>query len=448
MKKTLFTLTLLLCGSQAFAQTYVNEMSEAEVKRDCYIEGAGAVYNDRTDNFLYGDNTFTQKASSTASTSYIFNRDLVGNKNYTGFRINICFRTEDNLEVISKMCKIEYSTDEETYHLVPDMKTEITYKAELGESYWTDVYFQGALPANAVEIKVTLLPYKDLAAWIPCFRRTELFYQGGTAYSYITPPNLWEAPTATEGFEAIFDNFSNLLITKEGSNNASSVTVVDNDFKGGISTTDKVLKISQVPATDEDPWAWGNGDWFGASVAIKDEKDESKGQLTVITEDTKYLHVHMLRNTATTCGLENFGGEQFKTTFAYNSVGEWQDIVVDLSEYIGSEFTALMIQPNNQFQTNDTKVEEITYIGKMFLSSSSEEETTSIISYKTSTFNAWGATGKIIISDTERAMVEVYSLDGVLVQKLTLENSTQDIVVPAGLYIVKTNNSQTKVLVK
>ena len=70
------------------------------------------------------------------------------------------------------------------------MKVEKSYDAVLGNNYWIDVWYQGALPEGVKEIKVTMVANEEVANWIPSYRRTEIFYEGGDSYEYVKPPYL------------------------------------------------------------------------------------------------------------------------------------------------------------------------------------------------------------------------------------------------------------------
>ena len=85
MKKifNLVAVGMVLASVNVNAQTYVNEMTQADVERDCYIEGGSALFNDAADAY-YGDGSYVQKSSASTPTAFIFNRDILGNKNLTG----------------------------------------------------------------------------------------------------------------------------------------------------------------------------------------------------------------------------------------------------------------------------------------------------------------------------------------------------------------------------
>ena len=145
MKKifNLIAVGMVLASVNVNAQTYVNEMTQADVERDCYIEGGSALFNDAADAY-YGDGSYVQKSSASTPTAFIFNRDIWGNKNLTGFIVNVLV-PNDRMD-FDQFIKIEYSTDELNYQEVPDMKVEKSYDAVLGNNYWIDVWYQGALP--------------------------------------------------------------------------------------------------------------------------------------------------------------------------------------------------------------------------------------------------------------------------------------------------------------
>lgn len=50
---------MVLASVNVNAQTYVNEMTQADVERDCYIEGGSALFNDAADTY-YGDGSYVQ----------------------------------------------------------------------------------------------------------------------------------------------------------------------------------------------------------------------------------------------------------------------------------------------------------------------------------------------------------------------------------------------------
>lgn len=174
MKKifNLVAVGMVLASVNVNAQTYVNEMTQTDVERDCYIEGGSALFNDAADAY-YGDGSYVQKSSASTPTAFIFNRDIWGNKNLTGFIVNVLV-PNDRMD-FDQFIKIEYSTDELNYQEVPDMKVEKSYDAVLGNNYWIDVWYQGALPEGVKEIKVTMVANEEVANWIPCYRRTEIF---------------------------------------------------------------------------------------------------------------------------------------------------------------------------------------------------------------------------------------------------------------------------------
>lgn len=300
MKKifNLVAVGMVLASVNVNAQTYVNEMTQADVERDCYIEGGSALFNDAVDAY-YGDGSYVQKSSASTPTAFIFNRDIWGNKNLTGFIVNVLV-PNDRMD-FDQFIKIEYSTDELNYQEVPDMKVEKSYDAVLGNNYWIDVWYQGALPEGVKEIKVTMVANEEVANWIPCYRRTEIFYEGGDSYEYVKPPYLMIVPTE---FSVDFET-ENYSIDMAGSQNASStIEVVDNPKKDAVNGSDKVLKIVQDP-TDPN-WGWDNADWFGVAIGLLSGEEE---QLTEITEtDGRYLHFSILRNENSVFGMETWGG--------------------------------------------------------------------------------------------------------------------------------------------
>ena len=53
MKKifNVLVMGMALTSFSVGAQTYVNEMTQAEIENDCYIEGGSALYNDNASVF-------------------------------------------------------------------------------------------------------------------------------------------------------------------------------------------------------------------------------------------------------------------------------------------------------------------------------------------------------------------------------------------------------------
>ncbi len=418
----------------AHSQTYVNEMLQADVERDCYIEGGNALFNDES-TVYYNDGSYVQKSSAATPTAFIFNRDIWDNKNLTGFIVNMLVPQDRDINLYAK---IEYSTDEETYHDIPDMKVEMSYDGVEGDSYWADIWMQGALPSGVKEIKVTLLAKDDDANWIPCYRRTEIFYEGGTPYEYVKPPYLQEKVT---DFSVDFET-GNYSIDMSGSENATStIEVVDNPVKDAVNGSDKVLKIVQDPS---DPnWGWENADWFGVAVGLLSDNDD---RLTEITEaEGRYLHFHVLRSGDSVFGMETWGGScVYKDQeIPFTGSENWQEIVVDLQDYIGTTFKQFYFSPNERFGTDNVSIAETTYLDNIYISGSAS----SGIDKVEVSAGAWAGTGMINVSGETGTRVSVYSIAGVDMGIYTIENGTLQIPAVSGLYIVKAGDTVSKVLV-
>lgn len=417
------------------AQSYVNEMLQASVQADCIIEG-GVVYTDAGSVF-YEDGSYVQKASADLPTSFIFNRDLFSNKFLTGFKINMFVRGED---VWQNLVKIEYSLDELNYIAVPNMKVD--YSKAPSEAYWQDAYFQAALPANVKEIKVTLLAGSG-ANWIPSYRKTEIFYVGGTAYSYVLPPYVVQT---VEGFNVDFETPANYKVDMSGSQNLScTATVEANPSKTGINTSNNALKIVQAVPTSPDVWGWGNGDWFGAAIAYM---SGAAKQLTIITEATKYLHLQLYRTNNTKFALETWGGSAtVKSPYDYVSNGQWQDYVIDLSEFVGKTFTDFYFSPNSLYQTNSILTAETTYIDNILLSNSATPLSTGTISLLDDKVQVMATDKTIIVKNAQAKNLQVFTIDGkILINKFIVGNE-ETIQMNKGAYIVKVNNKTAKVIV-
>lgn len=437
MKKQLLFLGLgfAFSCSGVFAQTYVNDMTKAEIERDCFIDGS-ANYVDKGDNYYDNDDSYIQKKTADAATALTFPMDLVGNKYMTGFRVNMLLRKDDKAEL---WAKVEYSKDEVTYIAVPEMKVEFSYDEILGNGYWADVYFQGALPSGTKELKVTLLARPGDANWIPMYRRTEIFYEGGTPYAYMTPPHLVVPEEYPEDFLVDFES-DNFIATMGGSqNDASSIEVVDNPKKDGTNSSEKVLKFVQAIGGE---WGWGNGDWFGASIAMKTADDKEQ---TVQIGSKKYLHFSVYHPTSTKIAMETWNGSAgLKDQLDFTPSEGWVDVVIDMTERVDKTFKSFYYSPNVLYQTNEVTEAQVSYIDNIYLSDS---PTSSITSDIVEGLNIVSGKGAISVLNAENETVEIYDLSGKLITKVQVTSQSENISLSAGIYIVKTANRQAKALV-
>ena len=436
MKKifNLVALGAVLTSMNVNAQTYVNEMTQAEVEQDCYIEGGSAGYTDAGDAY-YGDGSYVQKASASTPTSFIFNRDIWGNKNLTGFIVNMLF-PNDRAD-FEKFMKVEYSTDEMNYHEIPDLKIEKSYDAVEGNNYWIDVWCQGVLPDGVKEIKVTLLANEEAANWIPCYRRTEIFYEGGDKYEYVKPPYLMVVPTE---FSVDFET-ENYSIDMAGSQNATStIEVVDNPKKDAVNGSNKVLKIVQDP-TDPN-WGWENADWFGVAIGLLDGDDNQMTEITA--EKGRYLHFSVLRNEDSVFGMETWAGTcTYKNQeIPYTGSENWQEIVIDLEEFIGTTFKQFYFSPNEKYGTNNVSVAETTYFDNIYISNDASSSVSEVVA---SNAKAFGGKGLIKVAG-ENCNVEIYTVSGMNIGTYSMEGSIEVSVEP-GIYLVKAGNTVSKVAV-
>ncbi len=425
----------LLASFSVNAQTYVNEMLQADVERDCYIEGGTLLYNDNGDAY-YGDGSYVQKSSASIPSSVSFTRDIWGNKNITGFIVNILI--PNDRPDFDKFLTIEYSVDEETYQEVPDLKIEKSYDAVQGNNYWIDLWYQASLPEGVKEIKVTMVARDDVANWIPCYRRTEIFYEGGTPYEYTKPPYLMIVPTE---FAVDFET-ENYSIDMAGSENATStIEVVDNPVKDAVNGSDKVLKIVQDPS---DPnWGWENADWFGVAIGLLSGEDN---QLTEISEaDGRYLHFSILRSENSVFGMETWGGTcAYKNQeIPFTGSENWQEIVIDLADYIGTTFKQFYFSPNERYGTDNIAVAETTYLDNIYISDSSASS--GIADNIVSASKVWGGNGMLYV-EGEAGEVSVYSVAGVEIGAYALDGFLQ-VELARGIYLVKSGNTVSKVIV-
>lgn len=439
MKKkiTLLAFLLLSLGGMT-AQTYVNNMSQAEVERDCYIEGGGTLFNDNSTEF-YNDHDYIQKAKDTESSWYIFNQDICGNKSLTGLKVNMLIPGDrDDLQ---NFIKIEYSLNERDYFEIPDMKIDVSYEPTLGGGYWNDIYYQAPLPAGTKEIKVTLLAFPGVANWIPCYRRTELFYVGGTKYEYVTPPYV---PVVYDSYKIDFESEDHIADMSGSQNSTSSIEVVDNPLKSGINTSNKVLKIVQDPADVE--WGWGNADWFGIALALKGDDPDSKKKIKITPENGRYLNMMILRKENSLFGLETWGGTcVYKDqAISFNGSDEWQMVSIDLEEFFGKTFQDFYFSPNELFGTNNVLVAETTYIDNVNISATAAVKS---IKVDECNFCAFGGKGVIKVSSQEGLSIQIYSTLGSLVNSSISTGDNVEIPINAGSYIVRIGHDAVKVMV-
>jgi len=104
----------------------------------------------------------------------------------SGFKINAL---APDLSIFSMM-KITYSTDNaQTFSDVNDIIVDAVNIPELGLNSWVDFYLQAPLPAGTTHLDIELLDQTGtgLPPWNPLLRRAEIFYDGGTPYSYQQP---------------------------------------------------------------------------------------------------------------------------------------------------------------------------------------------------------------------------------------------------------------------
>jgi|GEM_PF-2526196 len=108
----------------------------------------------------------------------------------SGFKINAL---APDLNIFSMM-KVTYSTDDgQTFSDVNDIVVDAVNIPELGLNSWVDFYLQAPLPEGTTHLGIELLNQAGtgLPPWNPLLRRVEIFYNGGTPYSY-QQPNMHE----------------------------------------------------------------------------------------------------------------------------------------------------------------------------------------------------------------------------------------------------------------
>ena len=104
----------------------------------------------------------------------------------SGFKINAL---APDLNIFNMM-KVTYSTDNgQTFSDVNDIIVDAVNIPELGLNSWVDFYLQAPLPEGTTHLGIELLNQAGtgLPPWNPLLRRVEIFYNGGTPYSYQQP---------------------------------------------------------------------------------------------------------------------------------------------------------------------------------------------------------------------------------------------------------------------
>ena len=227
-----------------------------------------------------------------------------------------------------------------------------------------------------------------------------------------------------------------------GSQNASStIEVVDNPKKDAVNGSDKVLKIVQDP-TDPN-WGWDNADWFGVAIGLLSGEEE---QLTEITEtDGRYLHFSILRNENSVFGMETWGGTcSYKNQeIPFTGSENWQEVVIDLEEYIGSTFKQFYFSPNEKFGTDNVSVAETTYLDNIYISDVATSS--GIADNVVSTSKVWGGKGALYV-EGEAGEMSVYSVSGMEIGKYALNGFLQ-IDIERGIYLVKIGDTMSKIVV-
>lgn len=157
MKKifNLVAVGMVLASVNVNAQTYVNEMTQADVERDCYIEGGSALFNDAADAY-YGDGSYVQKSSASTPTAFIFNRDIWGNKNLTGFIVNVLvpndrmdFGSENWQEVVIDLEEYIGSTFKQFY-FSPNEKFGTDNVAVAETTYLDNIYISDVATSSGI----------------------------------------------------------------------------------------------------------------------------------------------------------------------------------------------------------------------------------------------------------------------------------------------------------
>lgn len=233
----------------------------------------------------------------------------------------------------------------------------------------------------------------------------------------------------------------NYSIDMAGSQNTTStIEVVENPVKDAVNGSAKALKIVQDP-TDPN-WGWDNADWFGVAVGLLDGENK---QLTEITENGRYLHFSVLRTENSVFGMETWGGTCTYKNQALPFTGaenKWQEIVIDLEEFIGTTFQQFYFSPNEKFGTDNITVAETTYIDNLYIS---ESAASGVAENVASNVKVFGGNGIITISG-EACEVTIYTISGMQVGSY-VSNGISEIETAPGIYLVKSGNTVSKVIV-
>ena len=121
----------------------------------------------------------------------------------------------------------------------------------------------------------------------------------------------------------------------------------------------------------------------------------------------------------------------------------WQEVVIDLEEYIGSTFKQFYFSPNEKFGTDNVAVAETTYLDNIYISDVATSS--GIADNVVSTSKVWGGKGALYV-EGEAGEMSVYSVSGMEIGKYALNGFLQ-IDIERGIYLVKIGDTTSKIVV-
>ncbi len=182
-----------------------------------------------------------------------------------------------------------------------------------------------------------------------------------------------------------------------------ALTIIDNPVKDGINGTAKCLKILQK----ESYKPWGNGDWYGAVLALSPELLFDK------TNGSHFLHFKYYSNSVGT--KMNFevlqsSGVLYDYPLTVSEAGKWVEVVINLNvpEFEVTTIKEIVFNPNQTYQADGHTADEITYLDEIVINdiattATPEPSTRILVDYETFTplmSGNWGA-----ITDSEALTV-------------------------------------------
>lgn len=187
------------------------------------------------------------------------------------------------------------------------------------------------------------------------------------------------------------------------------------------------------------------------SDSENDEPNKSKMSLNVnpfieVTSETPNLFIKGYRPRNETSGiieLEFKSGLKFISNFRISQSREWLRIGFKLDEFIGDIITNLSIYPNISYAPDKLGVYDNTYFDNIMLSNdpvSSMESINVDDNVKVNYLN-----NKIIVTGANGSSINIFTIDGKVINSDIIKSDYSEIDVDKGLYFVRINNKTFKV---